>query len=136
MGEKAYDSDPLEEALLLEQGIEMIAPHRKNRRKEKTQDGRKLLRRYKRRWKVERLFGWLQNFRRLLVRYEYKVRELPGHGAAWVHRDSAQKVFMRWLLETTPRNRSFHQEVGVDESRLARLLDNLGRARLRRCRTV
>src|SRR5215208_378151 len=25
-------------------------------------------------------------------------RELPGHGAAWVHRDSAQKVFMRWLL--------------------------------------
>src|SRR5215212_10253546 len=27
-------------------------------------------------------------------------RELPGHGAAWVHRDSAQKVFMRWLLVT------------------------------------
>ena len=42
----------------------MIAPHRKNRKKKKTQDGRKL-RRYKRRWKIERLFAWLQNFRRL-----------------------------------------------------------------------
>jgi transposase len=46
------------------EGIEMIAPHRHNRKKAKTQDGRKL-RRYKRRWKVERLFAWLGNFRRL-----------------------------------------------------------------------
>lgn len=34
-----------------------------------TQDGRHL-RRYKRRWKVERFFAWLFNFRRLVVRYE------------------------------------------------------------------
>ncbi len=47
----------------------MIAPHRRNRTKPKTQDGRKL-RRYQRRWKVERLFAWLHNFRRLVVRYE------------------------------------------------------------------
>ena len=47
----------------------MIAPHRRNRKKKRTQDGRKL-RRYRRRWKVERLFAWLQNFRRLVVRYE------------------------------------------------------------------
>ena len=70
VGDKAYDSDPLDE-MLEEQGIEMIAPHRTNRKKRKTQDGRKL-RRYKRRWKIERLFAWLQNFRRLVVRYEYK----------------------------------------------------------------
>jgi transposase len=76
IGDKAYDSDPLDEALL-EQGIEMIARHRKNREKKKTQDGRKL-RRYKKRWKVERLFGWLQNFRRLVVRYEYKVENFLG----------------------------------------------------------
>jgi transposase len=62
IGDKAYDSDPLDETLR-EEGIEMIAPHRKNRKKRKTQDGRKL-RRYKRRWKIERLFAWLQNFRR------------------------------------------------------------------------
>src|SRR5215216_4924068 len=76
IGDKAYDSDPLD-AALLDEGIEMIAPHRRNRKKEKTQDGRKL-RRYKRRWKVERLFAWLQNFRRLVVRYEYKDENFLG----------------------------------------------------------
>ena len=56
IGDRAYDSDPLD-AQLREEGIEMIAPHRRNRRKKpKTQDGRRL-RRYKRRWKIERLFA-------------------------------------------------------------------------------
>ena len=69
IGDRAYDSDPLD-AALSDQGIEMIAPHRRNRKKAQTQDGRPL-RRYKRRWKVERLFAWLNNFRRLVIRYEY-----------------------------------------------------------------
>ena len=77
IGDKAYDSDGLDEKLLDERGIEMIAPHRKKRRKEKTQDGRKL-RRYGRRWKVERLFAWIQNFRRLVVRYEYHAENFLG----------------------------------------------------------
>ena len=68
IGDRAYDSDPLDERLR-ERGVELIAPHRKNRTREKTQDGRKL-RRYKRRWKVERLFAWLQNFRRVQTRHE------------------------------------------------------------------
>jgi transposase len=68
IGDRAYDADPLDVALA-ELGIEMIAPHRRNRKKPKTQDGRPL-RRFKRRWKVERLFAWLGNFRRLVVRYE------------------------------------------------------------------
>ena len=76
IGDKAYDSDPLD-AALLEEGIEMSAPHRNNRKRPKTQDGRKL-RRYKRRWKIERLFAWLSNFRRLVVRYEYKVENFLG----------------------------------------------------------
>jgi transposase len=65
---KAYDSDPLR-ARLARRGIELIAPHRRNRRKLPTQDGRKQ-RRYRRLWKVERTFSWLGNFRRLLVRWE------------------------------------------------------------------
>lgn len=69
IGDKAYDSDPLD-AELTKLGVELIAPHRRNRKKAKTQDGRKL-RRYKRRWKIERFFSWLQSFRRLPVRYEY-----------------------------------------------------------------
>ena len=76
IGDRAYDSDPLDEALA-ERGIEMIAPHRRNRRRPKTQDGRKL-RRYKRRWKIERLFAWLGNFRRLVGRYERKVENYLG----------------------------------------------------------
>ncbi|MGH8649780.1 MAG: IS5 family transposase [Burkholderiales bacterium] len=76
IGDLAYDSDPLD-AKLAEQGIEMIAPHRENRTKPATQDGR-ALRRYRRRWRVERLFAWLQNFRRLVVRYEYHVENFLG----------------------------------------------------------
>ena len=68
IGDRAYDADPLD-AGLAQLGVEMIAPHRRNRKKPKTQDGRPL-RRYKRRWKVERLFAWLGNYRRLVVRYE------------------------------------------------------------------
>lgn len=66
--DKAADSDPLRSRLAQRQ-IELICPHRKNRQRNKTQDGRKL-RRYKRRYKVERSISWLQNFRRLVVRYE------------------------------------------------------------------
>src|SRR5215204_5315911 len=76
IGDRAYDSDPLD-AELGYRSIEMIAPHRRRRRKPKTQDGRKL-RRYKRRWKIERLFAWLGNFRRLVVRYERRVDNFLG----------------------------------------------------------
>jgi len=72
IGDKAYDSDKLDQQLSEDRAIELIAPHKRNRKKLRTQDGRKL-RRYRRRWKVERLFAWLQNFRRLVVRYEYHV---------------------------------------------------------------
>jgi transposase len=72
----AGDSDPLR-ARLAKRGIELISPHRKNRKKPATQDGRKL-RRYRRRWKIERSISWLQNFRRLVTRYEYYPHLLHG----------------------------------------------------------
>jgi transposase len=75
IGDKAYDSDALDESLK-EQGVEMIAPHRSNRTL-KTQDGR-TLRRYQRRWLVERFFAWLQWKRRLLVRWEYYAENFLG----------------------------------------------------------
>ena len=78
VGDKAYDSDALDRQVLEQFGAEMIAPHRRGRRPErKTQDGRPL-RRFKRRWKAERLFAWLYNFRRLVVRYEYHVENYVG----------------------------------------------------------
>ena len=73
-GGKAYDSDPHDQILLNKYEIELIASHRKNRKKAKIQDGRKL-RPYKRRWKVkvERVFAWIYNFRRIVVRYEHRL---------------------------------------------------------------
>ena len=75
VGDNAYDSDKLD-AELRQYGIELIAPHRSNRRN-RTQDGRRL-RQYRRRWKIERLFAWLQNFRRLVVRYERYANNFLG----------------------------------------------------------
>lgn len=76
IGDRAYDSDKLDEELR-QDGIEMIAPHRSNRKKPKTQDGRRL-RRYERRWLVERFFAWIQWQRRLLVRWEYYAANFLG----------------------------------------------------------
>jgi len=67
VGDNPYDSDQLD-AQLKFYGIEVIAPHRRTR-KNSTQDRRRL-KPYRRRWKIETLFAWLQNFRRLVVRYE------------------------------------------------------------------
>ena len=75
IGDKAYDSDPLA-AQLAEGGVELIAPNRENRTV-KTQDGRPL-RRYRRRWKIERLFAWLHNFRRVVNRWEHNVLNFLG----------------------------------------------------------
>jgi hypothetical protein len=70
-----HDSDKLDEKLAEEYGIELIAPNR--RKRSKTQDGRKL-RRYRRRWRVERLFAWMHNFRRLVTRWEYHIDNFLG----------------------------------------------------------
>ena len=68
IADRAYDSDPLRERLL-EKDILLIAPHRRGRTKPAFNDGR-WLRRYRKRWKVERTFAWLGNYRRLVVRYD------------------------------------------------------------------
>jgi transposase len=70
IADKGYDARALWKRLKA-RGIDLIAPHLRNR-KNRYQDGRKL-RRYKRRWIVERTNAWLFNFRRLTVRYERKV---------------------------------------------------------------
>ena len=71
IADRAYDSDPLRWRLL-QRGILLISPHRRGRCKPSLNDGR-TLRRYRNRWKIERTFAWLGNFRRLLVRYDYHL---------------------------------------------------------------
>jgi transposase len=67
--DRAYDSDKLRGSLLAK-GWDLVCPHRRGRIRPKTQDGRKL-RRYRRRWKIERTIAWVSSFRRLIVRHEY-----------------------------------------------------------------
>ena len=76
IGDRGYDSDPLDAELRRDFGIEMIAPNRSNR-VVRTQDGRGL-RRYRRRWKIERLFAWFHNFRRLVTRWERHADNFLG----------------------------------------------------------
>jgi transposase len=77
VGDKAYDSDPLDVRLQQTYQVTLVAPHKANRVKPKTQDGR-VLRRYKKRWKVERCNAWIQNFRRVVIRWEYKLANYTG----------------------------------------------------------
>ena len=78
--DRGADSDPLRERLMQERGIELVCPHRKNRKKPPTQDGR-ACRRYKRRYKVERTHSWFHNFRRTIIRYETTLTRFGG----WIH---------------------------------------------------
>ena len=93
IGDKAYDSDPLD-ASLRSRGVEMVSPHKKNRKKPTTQDGRRL-RRYKRRFKVERFFSWLGDFRRLVVRWEYHAANYLG----FVHL-ACIRILIEYLWDT------------------------------------
>lgn len=74
--DKAADADWLRERMDA-RGIELITPHRRNRTRPALQDGRSL-RRYKRRYKVERSISWLFNNRRLITRWEYYPELFEG----------------------------------------------------------
>lgn len=68
IADKAYDSNKLREKLGA-RGIRLLVPYRRNR-KDRRKQSEEVKVRYKRRWKIERTFAWLGNFRRLVVRYE------------------------------------------------------------------
>lgn len=91
VGDRAYDSDPLDQRLAA-QGIELIAPHKRNRIRPATQDGRGL-RRYRRRWKVERLFAWLNKYKRVITRWDRHV----DHFNAFVYLACSMILMRRYL---------------------------------------
>lgn len=77
IGDKAYDSDQLDRDLLQRYGIELIALHRQPRRVP-TKKMAGPLRRYRRRWRFDRLFAWLPWSRRLVTRWEYHIENFFG----------------------------------------------------------
>lgn len=76
VADRAYDSDPLRE-LLADRGFRLLSPHRRNRVRPATNDGRRV-RRYARRWVVERTFAWLHSYRRVVTRYDRMVHMHDG----------------------------------------------------------
>lgn len=74
--DKAADADWLRDHLG-DRTVELICPHRRGRKRTKRQDGR-ALRRYWKRFVVERTISWLHNCRRLIVRWEYHDHLFEG----------------------------------------------------------
>jgi transposase len=132
VGDKGYDGDALD-AALNDLGLEMMAPHRRNRRPETaTQDGRPR-RRYQRRWIVERTLAWLGPHRRLLTRWEkhaanearfavlgclmIALRHLPSWPTPMTFRTASSTItLLRWiepqtfgLLDKRRKNSSLHR---------------------------
>jgi transposase len=52
-----------------------------------------VLRRYRRRWKIERLFAWLNKYKRVMVRWDRFV----DHFLAFVHLACAMILMRRYL---------------------------------------
>lgn len=78
IADKGFDSGKLADSLHAERNVELVAPKRSgSRQSRRKQDGRRM-RRYRRRWKVERLFAWLKQFRRVVVRWERKASNYLG----------------------------------------------------------
>jgi transposase len=69
IADKGHDSDPLRDEVE-DDGYRTIIPHRKNRTKPSRNDGRRL-RRYRRRWRIERTNAWLHCYRGLATRWSY-----------------------------------------------------------------
>ena len=73
VADRGYDSRGFRQALR-GRGIQMCIPPKRRPAKWKAKRGRPVVARkddYRLRYKVERSFAWLGNFRRLLIRWEY-----------------------------------------------------------------
>ena len=74
VADKAYDSYEFRQRLR-RRGIKPTIPPIERRKRREPKRGRpvKVGPSYRQRWKVERCFGWMDNCRRLVVRYERAV---------------------------------------------------------------
>lgn len=67
IADRGYDSFPLKQRLL-RKGTRLISPNLRTRKRNR-EDGRRL-RRYKRRWVIERTNAWISSWKRLTVRLD------------------------------------------------------------------
>jgi transposase len=76
VADRGFDSDAPRDDLAAA-GFRLLAPHRRGRKRPSRNDGRRM-RRYRRRYVIERTFGWLHSDRRLLVRHEFYAHLFDG----------------------------------------------------------
>jgi transposase len=71
IADKAYDSRAFRN-WLRKRGIKICIPTIQRRKRRSPKKGRpiKVSSSYQQRWKIERCFAWMDNYRRLVVRYE------------------------------------------------------------------
>lgn len=91
IADRGYDSNSARQ-MIEDKGMLPIIPARRNNRRATHQDGRHL-RRYGNRWIIERTNAWLQNFRRLVVRYERSVVIFT----ALIHMAFAMMILKRFM---------------------------------------
>ena len=72
LADRMYDGDNWRDDLRA-LGYDLVCRHRKNRKRPKRQDGRKLPRLKRRRWLIERTFAWLKAYRRVAARYDRRA---------------------------------------------------------------
>ncbi len=67
IADRGYDSFPLKQRLL-RRGTRLISPNLRTRKRNR-EDGRRL-RRYKRRWVIERTNAWISSWKRITARWD------------------------------------------------------------------
>lgn len=72
LADKAYNSQPLKKNLKKDHNLTLLFPLKKNQKGKKLESKRKLDI-LKSRNSVERVFGWVKSFRRIILRYESKM---------------------------------------------------------------
>jgi transposase len=98
IGDKACDRDRWHRDLAQRYGIPMIALHIAGSAGSRLKIGRSL-RRYRRRWRVQRLVAWLHHFRRLVIRWEYHAESFLG-----MVRPGCIKILLRRVVLSERRN--------------------------------
>lgn len=76
IADRGHDSDPLRDEVE-DEGLVPVIPHRRNRTRASRNDGRRL-RRYRRRWTIERTNAWLHCYRALAVRWTHHLFMCEG----------------------------------------------------------
>jgi transposase len=111
VADKAYDSREFRR-YLRRRGIKPTTPTFERRKRRKPKRGRpiKVGASYRQRWKVERCFGWMDNYRRLVVRYERSATHYEAFCLMAIILWSINLI-LKWLVAKLPHGATSFQPI-------------------------